>query len=72
MCKITGVTDTPSQMKLSESPRKKAEIGQIRASLSAVRYANIISKELPLETKRIIRSKIVDLQLFEGFPADAG
>ena len=56
-----------SQIMLSDSPEEKeAKIRQIRAALLAVRYANIISKELPLETKMMIRSKIVDVQLFGG------
>ena len=60
--KINVLAVALSHMKLSDSPEEKeAQIRQTRAAFPAARYTNVINKELPQETKRVIKSKIVEL-----------
>ena len=69
--KMTSLVDTLSKMKLSDSDEEKeAQIRKIRAGLPTVRMTQTIAKELPNETKKLIRSRIVDLQLFAGMTRD--
>ena len=58
-------------MKLSDSDEEKeTQIQKIRAGLPTVWMTRTIAKEFPNDTKKLIRSRIVDLQLFEGMTRD--